>query len=266
MDALKALVSDRHEILTGQPNALTEHEMKIAIQEAKEGRGHSPRLLQDLLRVRKALRPNKDTGSARGIITEMRELKTSLRASVERSNSRAAAELLIINDAMQHVQRITDEQTDIANGLDKEIELIKDTMNMRLEYYRQLQAISDTVAPFEGEMTDDVRSRTLFEKEVAEKRLVERVAALRSKGRYLVNLRDEASHVETQRLCVICRSMYETGVLTSCGHSYCRDCLRIWWGTHRNCPQCKQHLNRNDFHDITYELMASFLASMVLHS
>ena len=30
-------------------------------------------------------------------------------------------------------------------------------------------------------------------------------------------------------------------------------CLRLWWASHRNCPTCKKHLTKNDFHQITYK-------------
>lgn len=38
-----------------------------------------------------------------------------------------------------------------------------------------------------------------------------------------------------------------------CGHKYCKDCLRLWWTAHQNCPMCKRKLKRNDFHRITYK-------------
>lgn len=43
------------------------------------------------------------------------------------------------------------------------------------------------------------------------------------------------------------------GVLTVCGHKYCKDCLRLWWNQHRTCPTCKRKLKANDFHQITYK-------------
>ena len=43
------------------------------------------------------------------------------------------------------------------------------------------------------------------------------------------------------------------GVLTVCGHKYCKDCLRMWWGQHRTCPTCKKFLKSSDFHQITYK-------------
>ena len=43
------------------------------------------------------------------------------------------------------------------------------------------------------------------------------------------------------------------GVLTVCGHKYCKDCLRMWWHRHRTCPACKKGLRVTDFHQITYK-------------
>ncbi|KAL9131849.1 MAG: hypothetical protein Q9217_000295 [Psora testacea] len=253
VDALRAVVSDRHDVLTGQNNTLIEHEMRISFLEAKEGRGHSPLLLMQLLKRRQELKPDKKVGSVRGMIIELRELKTNLRGSVERSNARAAAESIIVNSLLQSLHQISTEQTKVMTKLDKEVELFKDTMNLRLAYYRQLQAISDQVAPFEEDMTEDVRNAAVLNKRQAEDRMKARLATLKSKGRYLVHLRDEAKDMQPQRTCIICTSPFETGILTSCGHTYCAECLRLWWGQHRNCPTCKKHLSRNDIHQITYK-------------
>ena len=253
VDALSAIVSDRHDALTGQENHLIDRDMKNLLKEAKEGKGHSPQLLLLLLKRRQELKPTKDLGSIRALITELRELKQNLRSSVEKYNARAAAESIIVNSLLHNLHQISIEQTKVVSALDKEVELFKDTMNLRLDYYRQLQAISDTVAPFEDEMSDDVREGILFNKEQAESHMKARIATLKSKGRYLVHLRDEAMDTQSQRTCIICTSPFENGILTSCGHTYCAECLRLWWGQHRNCPSCKRHLSRNDFHQITYK-------------
>lgn len=44
------------------------------------------------------------------------------------------------------------------------------------------------------------------------------------------------------------------GVLTVCGHKYCKECLELWWKhqRHRGCPVCKKRLRPRDFHQITY--------------
>lgn len=226
--------------------------MSVAFKQAKEGQGPSPTQLIELLSVRNRLKPAKELGSVRATITDLRELKTTLRGATEKGSSRAAAELLIVNAALGKLYQVSTEQNKVVAGLDQEIELFKDTMNLRLEYYRQLQQISDTVAPYEENLNEEARNAVLVDKIASEARTKARIAALKSKGRYLVHLRDEATNVESQRLCIICQQPFEVGILTSCGHSFCIECLRLWWASHRNCPTCKKHLTRNDFHQITY--------------
>ena len=189
--------------------------MSVASKQAQEGQGHSPELLLKLLSVRNRLKPAKDLGSIRGTIIELRELKTTLRGATEKGSSRAAAELLTVNFALGTLHQISMEQTKAVAGLDQEIELFRDTMNVRLDYYRQLQQISDTVAPYEADLSERARDAILLEKQASESRTKARIATLKSKGRYLVNLRDEATNAESQRLCIICQQPFEVGVLTS---------------------------------------------------
>ena len=247
------MIADRHDLLTGQHNELISHEMSVALKQAKEGQGHSPELLLKLLSRRDKLKPTKDMDSIRGMITQLRELKTTLRGATEKGNSRTAAELMIVNNVLERLHQISVEQTKAVVGLNREIELFTDTMNLRLEYYRQLQQISDTVAPYEEDLNEEARKVILLNKKASESSSKIRITKLKSKSRYLAHLRDEATNVEAQKLCIICQQLFEVGILTSCGHSFCIECLRLWWASHRNCPTCKKHLTKNDFHQITYK-------------
>lgn len=98
-------------------------------------------------------------------------------------------------------------------------------MNARLEYYRQLQQISDMVQSYEGPTGDNTVTRMLLEEE----KLSRKVAVAKSKRAYLDLLRKEASKPEEQRICVICQDKIEIGTLTVCGHQYCKDCMGHWW-------------------------------------
>jgi len=113
VDALRALIADRHDIITGQQNELIKHEMNVAFRQAKEGQGHSPELLIELLTVRNGLLPEKGSGSARSLITEIREFKAGLRSAAEKGNYRAAVELLIVNGALEKLHRMSVEQTKV---------------------------------------------------------------------------------------------------------------------------------------------------------
>lgn len=255
VDALHALVSDRHDTLTGQRNFTVDSEMKSTLKAAKEERWdcHAPELLKELWKIRDSLKFTDKTDSVRGLLSQLRELKLDLRGAVERGSTRAAAETLIINKAATLLQNISTEQSKIMVKLNREVELFKETMNLRVEYYRQLQAISDSVAPYEKNMSDAERNMVLEGKEADEDVSRNRIATLKSRVRYLSHLRVEATDAGSERLCIICQSQFENGILTSCGHTYCMDCLKMWWGVHRTCPTCKKHLQKQDFHAITYK-------------
>lgn len=252
MQLLRAIVADRHDVLTGQRNTLIDHEIRTAQCQAMEGAGHAPELSKSLIAIRNTLKPSEHSGTIRGIITELRALKATLRVQEEKLSSRAVAEIAIIDRTLETLQRSATEQNRAVTGMEREIELFKDTMNARLEFYRQLQQISDTVSPYEEDLSKEARDSALSSMKGTEARLEARIATLKAKDRYLEHLRHESTTNETQRMCIICQQSFEVGALTSCGHSYCKECLRLWWSGRRNCPTCKKHLSRNDLHQITY--------------
>lgn len=54
-------------------------------------------------------------------------------------------------------------------------------------------------------------------------------------------------------MCVICQCPFSIGVLTVCGHQFCKGCITMWFAAHHNCPVCKRALSRSNLHDITYK-------------
>jgi E3 ubiquitin-protein ligase SHPRH len=254
MEALRATFSDRNDALSGQTNFLIAHEMKVALQKAKRGEGPAPQLFIELLAQRDKNRIPIELGSLRGIISEIRQLMTSLQW--QDGSSRARAELSILSDVLNAAQAISSaQQKAMTSGLEREVDLFRDTMNNRLEYYRGLQKISDTVAAYEpvgrepGEPLDVEEYAGCI---TSEKRREAKISTLLAKHRYLAHLKGEQSASGVQRICVICQSSFEQGTLTVCGHVYCRECILLWWNHHRSCPTCKKHLKSTDFHDITY--------------
>ncbi len=251
VDLLRAIVSDYHNIITGQNNLLIDHEIEVAVRRADEGEGHSPDLLKELVRIRQELRPSAATGSVRSVITDLRELRHNLRGQLERGNVRAGAELGIISSSLDKIQPLSVHYSKVAVALDREVQLFTDIMNARLEYYRQLQQISDTVAPCEEDLDD--QATALAEADKVERKLHAKIAGFRSTARYLDHLRTENGSQHASRLCTICQQSFEVGVLTSCGHSYCAECLSLWRRNHATCPTCKKRLLQNDLYQITYK-------------
>lgn len=225
VQALRTVIADRHDTLTGQENKLVEYEVKTTLRMAKENEGVVPLKTLQLLNIRQELKPTKEMGSLRGIVAELRALAASLRPDAENGNSRAEAELAIVAEQLSLAQKQLSEQTKVTSALEKEVELFTNVMNTRLEYYRQLQQVSDMVEPYDGPNDETVLAKMLENEE----KLAHRIAMAKAKRRYLVHLRMEAENPPEQRICVICRETFEVGALTVCGHQYCKECIRHWW-------------------------------------
>jgi E3 ubiquitin-protein ligase SHPRH len=255
MEALRALYADRSDALTGQTNTLIAHEVKVAIRAAKAGEGPAPEVLISLMAEREKNRVPPNLGSLRGIIAEIRHLITALQWQEGGGSTRARAELGIANAILQLTQQMSTSQTKTITALEQEVGLFRETMNNRLDYYRALQKISDTVAPYQEENQGKPLDKMATARMLAEEELKNRkISSLLSKRRYLAHLRTEQdSSTQTQRICTICQSEFENGTLTVCGHQFCKDCIRLWWSEHRTCPVCKRHLRSTDFYDITYK-------------
>lgn len=225
VQALRALISDRHDTLTGQENKLIHFETKTALRLAKDEQGPFPEKTLELLELREKLRVPRETGSIRGIVAEFRALATSLRPDSGIGSARVLQELSIVENQLNKTQKQLTLQTKATAALEKELELFTNVMNTRLEYYRQLQQVSDSVAPYEGPINDQVL-KTLLDTEA---KLSQKVATAKSKRRYLEHLRQEASNPQEQRICIICRETFEVGAITVCGHQYCKECIGEWW-------------------------------------
>ncbi|XP_059527261.1 E3 ubiquitin-protein ligase TRIM65 isoform X2 [Myotis daubentonii] len=40
--------------------------------------------------------------------------------------------------------------------------------------------------------------------------------------------------------CAICLELYQDPVTLSCGHNFCADCIRDWWRSRVECPECRE--------------------------
>lgn len=255
IDALRASFADRNHMINGVYSLLIDMEMKGAHKLAVEGEGHDPELFKDIYRMREKLKlPQNSTLSLRGIMAELRTAITSVRwQETGHGSNRAAAEAAILEGELERLQSVTSTQAKALTGLEKELDLFRSTMNQRLEFYRQLQQISDMVAPLQEEMDAQVDEGKLELEVLKEAKHAERLSALSTKRRFLLHLRSESTAREEQRICVICQSSFELGVLTVCGHQYCKECITLWWAQHHSCPMCKRVLKLSDFHNITYK-------------
>jgi E3 ubiquitin-protein ligase SHPRH len=262
-DAFKAIQADLGTTVTGQAAPLVDHEVKSAIRlikyyldpEVPEGDKqpvHAPELTLELYAIRNKLRTRKDhISSLRDVIQRARTLEATLAATSR--TARAHLELEMVQNLLKKLQDTFQAYSKALAALEKELVLFHDAQNQRIQFYRQLQEISDDVAPYKEELDETLDEWALEQARDKELQSSNTLAQLKTKNRFLLHLRDESNAEATQRICVICQSPFERGVLTVCGHQYCKDCIQHWFHQSRTCPICKRRLTKVDVHDIVFK-------------
>ncbi|OQO08880.1 hypothetical protein B0A48_05770 [Cryoendolithus antarcticus] len=262
-DALRACAADLNTFVTGEDAPLIDHEAKQLVRSAKrhldpddhdklKEQCHAPETLLKLFAIRTKYRSRKDeVGSVRGLIQEARALEGAMQW--QNGSARAQSEANIVQQHIACLQSVYTAYTRALAGLEKEIDLFRSTQNSRLDFYRQLQDLSDAVAPYKEDQDQELDVQAFEAVTAKELQQNNTLALLKTKYRFLLHLRDESDDHSTSRICVICQSTFENGVLTVCGHQYCKECIQHWWQQHRSCPVCKRRLALVDFHDITYK-------------
>lgn len=160
VQALRSAICDRQDAISGQTNELVKHEIDTSIRLAKSGGGPAPEKMLELLEIRAQLKPKQSQISMRGAIGELRGLQTRL-ARDGTMSQREAIENRVVSELLKSTQTILNEQNKAALSLESEIESFKDAMNARLEYYRQLQVVSDAVLVYDGQKTDAAEERMM---------------------------------------------------------------------------------------------------------
>lgn len=222
---LRTATADRQEALDGQVNKLVEHEAKMSLRAAKDSEGPFPEKVIELFQVRQQIKPNPRNNEARkssvkASLFELRAASSKLRNDAQNGSSRARAELEIISDLLQTTQSQLTQQSKIVAAMDQELDLFTATMNARVEFYRQLQSVSDMLKPYEGP-AGDAQEKTLLKQEET---LTAKLNSSKAKQRFLLSEKDAKVDL---RICVICREEFNNGVLTDCGHQFCKECMTV---------------------------------------
>ena len=226
MEALRAVFADRTEAINGQENLLIKQEMKQFLKNAKDGEGPAPELMIKLLAEREQKRVKvSELGCLRGITAEIRQMVSSLQWQESSSHSRASHELAILQQVLKHVQQLNVAQTNALNKLEQEVNHFRDTMNGRLDFYRALQRISDTVAPYQEENVGKPLFQPHYQQFLNEEgKLQQKITSLSAKLRYLIHMKTESKST-APRICVICTDQFEVGSMTACGHQFCKEVI-----------------------------------------
>lgn len=261
VQVLKAAIADRQAVISGQQNGLVEHEVGVVLRMARDDMeveaGHEPpesaKRILELFALRESVKPKFKEGdghtSLRGIISKLRAMMTDLRHQEASGSNRARLELALVERLLKSTQAQHTDQGKAATAMEQEVENFTDILNARLDFYRQLQQVSDSVEEYTGVTNEQALQRAIDEEE----RLRTKVATAESKHRYLLHLKQADASSDEERMCVICQSPFSIGVLTVCGHQFCKECITMWFTAHHNCPVCKRPLHRSNLHNITYK-------------
>lgn len=152
VQVLRAAIADRQLAISGIENALVRHEAQVAKNLAQQGEGPAPDKFRELFEVREKVRPEigDDLSSLRGVIAALRTILSRLPRS-EKAGARVEIEREIVSRQIKDMSAQIASQTKTAKALERECERFTSAMNARVDYYRQLQYVSDSVEPYEGE-------------------------------------------------------------------------------------------------------------------
>ncbi|KAF5626630.1 hypothetical protein F25303_11053 [Fusarium sp. NRRL 25303] len=204
VQALRAIIADRQDALTGQTNELIKHETQTSLRLAANEEGPAPEKLIELLTLRDQIKPR--STSMRKAISEFRGLTSKL----ARDTTRSVLEGRIADRQLKATQSILNTQSKLTTALEAEVDKFKNIMNLRLEYYRQLQVVSDSVLPYEEPVTEELMTRM----KTTEENMRQRLSAAEAKHRYLLHLKEAGNKSNEPRMCVICQTNFTIGVLT----------------------------------------------------
>ncbi|KAI5952347.1 hypothetical protein KGF54_003213 [Candida jiufengensis] len=194
------------------------------------------------------------------------ELSTIEEEIKETQSKTTAIELELIEALSSKIRIIFDNQKFAQSSIAKELNVnCNAVFNARIEYFKQLQQISDSVETTKYPYMD----RTKLSSHDIEHRLnhYKRSFELNNSSidthigrfRYLTELVKETKNGGNNEengpndvlLCVICRSGITLGSLTKCGHKYCKECLQHWLRNSRTCPVCKTRIEPHTIYNFT---------------
>ncbi|KAI8391090.1 SNF2 family N-terminal domain-containing protein [Radiomyces spectabilis] len=253
-DAYQAILRDRNFWVNGTWFESTVKESTTAdsettvVEEATKNENSEDEAIKVLKRnlreTRRSMAPSSEAeASLRSIATELREAMSRTFISELEKN--------IIRSEIARLTKIASTQRELQDKLDSEFRKLSHLSNTRIEYYKALQAISDHVVAWENaNPTGELKK--LHEQE---KKLKQTVSEQSARHRYLQNLakeKDQGSEQSEQRICLICQTGFDKGIVTFCGHVYCESCALAWFSLRRKCPQCNATVNPYEWYTVAW--------------
>lgn len=233
-------------------------------------------LLETIKQQERELRQEASRAADRAFISQLQ----SRRASVKPQLDHALEELLqdcrfwlmevldqhhvaieVFEDVVETMAVVVENEKTCQNLLKRELNLSFNALfNSRVEYFKQLQLISDSVRnntlkfPQDSLNPDqlDLLFQSLFHNlSHAKSRLNKSVSRMRYLSTLVPNTQEATLEENDEFICIICQSPITIGSLTSCGHKFCRLCLEEWLIRNHSCPMCKTYTDRDTIYGFT---------------
>ncbi|KAJ6485956.1 SNF2 family N-terminal domain-containing protein [Mycena sanguinolenta] len=147
----------------------------------------------------------------------------------------------MLKEAGADLRLLITEQGPLLEKLDADLALHRKAFNNRIQYFRQLQEISDAVADVEFENTAE---EALAECVTAQRDLGVKINTNRARQRYLDHLSKNklsGEQDEDEETCILCKCDFIRGFITQCAHVFCEDCMKAWVAKKQGntCPVCR---------------------------
>lgn len=267
-DKASCYLSVINKALTDRSNAIEGKEATTKIisnQKKKEQREFDSELervndkefLQYLEFKRQEVNPSAKP-SFNDLVRELKDLEMTIIEERNIGSSTANDELGSLDQIATNIRQLFENQKLVIILFQKELSTnCNFVFNARIDYFKQLQQISDSVR-----MSEDYSNTAMTFTHIIEQRfrsyihdlevIPGQVSKVITKFKYLQSLNKPESEKDGEEsMCVICRTPITVGSLTPCGHKYCKECLEQWLASHNNCPICKSHITVSSIYNFT---------------
>ncbi|KAI0321149.1 SNF2 family N-terminal domain-containing protein [Amylostereum chailletii] len=257
LKAYSALLADRREIMIAERTMLAAHEDQekkkrktMAAAKAAEAYDDDVEipeedvelqpehevLYKELTLARREIMSRVEGSAIKSVLVDL----TAVVAKIPGDDN---PEKVVAKEGIAMLRQLMTEQATINDKIEMDLKQFRRAFNERIQYFRQLQEISDSVVEVEW---DGSAASAIEESRTLQGELDGKINTGRARQRYLDNLAQshEQGQDEDEDGCILCKCEFNRGYITQCAHVFCEDCMKSWLNRHsKACPVCRVPIN-----------------------
>lgn len=240
-------------------NKQQESEFKMEVRKVSD-----PKYLKDLNNKRVKSKPDSNV-TLEELLQDARVLEIELEDSHKKQQISLFEEILLVVKCVTENEKVC--QGLLSKALNTSFNAV---FNARVEYFKQLQQVSDSVQPKTYNFTQEEMTSDEIDAELQRLFMIlagdrNRLTRSLTRFKYLktlmpkqdIKVKQEDGNLKEDEdsdeiICIICQSPITVGSLTACGHRFCKACLDEWLARHSTCPMCKFHTDRDTVYYFTH--------------